>query len=654
MPKKRTTSTTSANRMCSMDRMLVEKARRRGAGATRIVNLRNGRKRAPLYLSLVCLGLLLALVMLVLSVGSTVAGETDAPFAIAYGSKDYEVANAVQQTVDGGFVVLGYTVGDGAEILHWVLKLDADGDITWQKLFDGYYSSYRTNAIQQTDDGGYVVAGSAWSPLGAGDKDAWVLKLDAAGCVVWQRMYGGVQSDTATTIRQTGDGRYVVAGETSSFGAGWQDAWLLKLDAEGNVIWEKTYGETFQDGARAILLAADGGYVVAGYAQPTANSSQRAWVFKLDASGNVAWHKTYGGLHDYSAFDIQQASDGGYVVAGETEDLGAGGDDAWIIRLNASGDIVWQKTCGGQEHDRATAIQPVDDGGYLVTGSTWSFGAGYDDFWLLKFDVDGKVTWQRTFGGGEWDRAYALQQTDEGSIVIVGQAESFASGQSNAWLLKLDSSGRLCPDCALGETSAAVPADGMAEASDGAATSNDSSAVVAYGYARVYDTDLSPQPLCACSLSIEKCAEPAIRIPYHGTLTYTVVLANRTNSDKPNAFLTDTLPADVDFARWVEQPAGAQVVADRLTWSGTVTTGAALSFTFLVSHVGDYQDVVVNTAQYRHTTGTGSDNALFTVESRYTLYLPLVFENHSAALPFATVYKGSVYSFAHALQLTHE
>ncbi len=622
-----------------------------GGGITQTVSAGLLVGGARLYLPLI---LKERLAMPASGVGSAPVGQTDAPFAIAYGGKDYDVPVTVQQAGDGGYVVLGYTIGDAPNFTYWVLKLDADGGIAWQKAFGGYQSSYRADAIQQTDDGGLIVAGRALAYLGAGGADLWVLKLDAGGCVVWQKVYGGVQDDSAATIRQTEDGGYVVAGETWSFGAGWRDAWVLKLDAEGAVIWEKTYGEMYQDGASAILPTADGGYVVAGHSAPGASSSQKAWVFKLDASGNVAWQKTYGGVPDYDVWDLQQAGDGGYVMAGATQDGGAGGDDAWVLKLSAGGEIVWQKTCGGGEHDSAFAIQPTDDGGYIAAGSTGSFGAGYDDFWLLKFDSGGDVTWQRTYGGGSYDEANAVQQADDGGYVVVGMAESFTSGQSDVWMLKLDSSGSLCSGCALGGTSAGKPVDGVAEASDGAATSSDSSAIVADGYARVYDADLSPQPLCACSLSIQKYAEPAIKIAYHSAITYTVVLANNTYLDKPNAVLTDTLPAQVNFARWVEQPAGAKVVEDRLTWSGTVTAGAAIHFTFVVSHVGGYQDVVVNTAQYSHATGAGSDDATFTVEGRYALYLPLVLEEHLIALPFATVYKGAGYSDAYALQLTRD
>jgi hypothetical protein len=234
------------------------------------------------------------------------------------------------------------------------------------------------------------VAGWTWS-FGAGDYDVWVLKLDGQGNVQWQKTYGGTSGDWAHAIAPTSDGGYVVAGWTWSFGAGNRDVWVLKLDGSGNVQWQKTYGGSNEDAAFAIAPTSDGGYVVAGWTGSFGAGSHDVWVLKLDGSGNVQWQKTYGGSNDDGATGIVPTSDGGYVVAGWTGSFGAGGDDVWVLKLDGQGNVQWQKTYGGSNDDGARAIAPTSDGGYVVAGWTWSFGTGAHDVWVLKLEADGTV-----------------------------------------------------------------------------------------------------------------------------------------------------------------------------------------------------------------------------------------------------------------------
>jgi hypothetical protein len=227
------------------------------------------------------------------------------------------------------------------------------------------------------------------------------LKLDGSGNVVWQKTYGGTGQDGASAIAPTSDGGYVVAGSTNSFGAS-DDVWVLKLDGQGNVVWQKTYGGTSFDAASAIVPTSDGGYVVTAEAVSfwvSGAGASDVWVLKLDGSGNVVWQKAYGGTGIDAARAIAPTSDGGYVVAGVTSSFGAGDFDVWVLKLDGQGNVVWQKTYGGAGRDGASAIAPTSDGGYVVAGSTNSFGAGASDVWVLKLDGSGNVVWQKTYGG---------------------------------------------------------------------------------------------------------------------------------------------------------------------------------------------------------------------------------------------------------------
>ena len=340
-------------------------------------------------------------------------------------------------------------------MLLWVLPVAA---AQWANTYGGSSDDY-TYSIQQTSDGGYIVAGYTNS-FGAGGTDVWVLKLDANGNVQWQKTYGGSSDDYAYSIQQTSDGGYIVAGYTESFGAGYADVWVLKLDANGNVQWQKTYGGSGWDEAYSIQRTLDGGYIVAGWTDSFGAGGTDAWVLKLDANGNVQWQKTYGGSRDDYANSIQQTSDGGYIVAGWTYSFGAGYADVWVLKLDANGNVQWQKTYGGTYDDYANSIQQTSDGGYIVAGVTKSFIAGNADVWVLKLDASGNVQWQKIYGyePGDFipysrnDSANSIQQTSDGGYIVAGYTKSSGTGNADVWVLKLDSNGKI-PDCSTEERS---------------------------------------------------------------------------------------------------------------------------------------------------------------------------------------------------------
>ncbi len=246
----------------------------------------------------------------------------------------------------------------------------------------------QASSIQQTSDGGYVMAGDTLS-FDADDYYApWVLKLDGSGNVQWQKMYGGTSGDHVSSIQQTSDGGYVMAGATHSFEG---DVWVLKLNPDGTVAWQRTYGGSDTDWASSIQQTSDGGYIVAGYTDSFGAGDSAAWVLKLDGSGNVQWQKTYGGTSGEGVDSIQQTQDGGYVMAGDTYSFGAGGSEAWVLKLDGSGNVQWQKTYGSTDYDVAHSIQQTQDGGYVMAGDTYSFGTGGSEAWVLKLDTNGEI-----------------------------------------------------------------------------------------------------------------------------------------------------------------------------------------------------------------------------------------------------------------------
>ncbi|RZK18424.1 MAG: T9SS type A sorting domain-containing protein [Flavobacterium sp.] len=340
---------------------------------------------------------------LLISINS-LAQSPDIQWQKTLGGTDYDGASCVQQTSDGGYILAGHTVcndgdvtGNHGENDVWVVKLNATGVIVWQKALGGTLSDY-ANSIQQTSDGGYIVAGNTASNNGdvmgnhnTGYDDVWIVKLNSTGIILWQKTLGGTNHEMAKSIQQTSDGGYIFAGSTDSNDGDvsgnhstFLDCWIVKLNGTGEIIWQKTMGGTSDDFASEIQQTSDGGYIIAGLtASNNGDVTQQhgifdCWILKLNSIGEIIWQKTYGGTNQDSATSIQQTLDGGYIVAGNTysndgDVSGNHGDlDLWIVRLNASGTIVWQKSFGGTSTDYANSIKQRLDGSYIVAGYTYS------------------------------------------------------------------------------------------------------------------------------------------------------------------------------------------------------------------------------------------------------------------------------------------
>jgi len=232
-----------------------------------------------------------------------------------------------------------------------------------------------------------VITGYSTS-FGEGDDNFYVVKTDEQGDTLWTRTYGGSGNEDAYSIQQTTDGGYVIAGCTDSYGEGDNDFYVVKTDAQGDTLWTRTYGGIYSDVAYCIRQTTDGGYAVAGSAYSSGDTGSDAYVVKTDAQGDTLWTRTYGGSDYDRATCIQQTTDGGYAVAGSTFSFGAGGSDSYVVKTDAQGDTLWTRTYGGIDYDRAYCIQQTTDGGYVLAGSTVSSGAGDHDYYVVKTGPD--------------------------------------------------------------------------------------------------------------------------------------------------------------------------------------------------------------------------------------------------------------------------
>jgi len=307
----------------------------------------------------------------------------------AYGGINSDDGRSVRQTTDGGYIIAGYTNTFGAGNYDvYLIKTDASGDTLWTRTFGyGGEISDQGQSVQQTSDGGYIVVGHTGRE---GNNDVYLVKTDAAGDSLWTRAYGGSESDKALSVQQTADGSYIVAGYAQSFGAGGSDIYLLKTDATGDTLWTRTYGGSEDDEAYSVQQTIDGGYILAGFTME--QDDENLHLVKTDADGDVLWTRTYGGTSTDWANSVQQTTDGGYIIAGYTRSFGAGSYDVYLLKTDSSGDTLWTRTYGGIDTDRGYSVQQTADGGYIVGGQTRSFGAGSYDFYLLKIAGEAGLT----------------------------------------------------------------------------------------------------------------------------------------------------------------------------------------------------------------------------------------------------------------------
>ncbi|MBI2836765.1 MAG: hypothetical protein HYX75_00485 [Acidobacteria bacterium] len=307
-----------------------------------------------------------------------------------FGGSGADYLYSAQQTSDGGYIVAGSTESSGAGFGDgWCLKLDSSGKPSWKKTYGGSGNDV-FRSVRQTSDGGYIVAGYSSSST-VGFDEGWCLKLDSSGNPTWQKVFGGIGTDWFYSIQQTSDGGYVAAGYTDGYGAGNFDAWCLKLDSSGSPTWQYAYGGTSFDTVDSVQQTSDGGYILAGRTESFGAGLQDAWCLKLDSAGKPTWQKTYGGSDLDSVESVQQTSDGGFVVAGYTVSFGDGGRSGWCLKLGTSGKISWQRTYGGVGTEWFHAVQQTSDGGYIAAGYTDTFGEGTPNGFAVKLDGSGEI-----------------------------------------------------------------------------------------------------------------------------------------------------------------------------------------------------------------------------------------------------------------------
>jgi hypothetical protein len=360
-----------------------------------------------------------------------------------------------------------------------IFSVSADpGDIIWQQTLGGPAGEEWAYSLDTTADGGLLVTGIAYSQdanvSGAhGNGDLWVVRLSPSGEMLWNRAFGGNESDYGLSVKSTADGGSIIIGTTGSntgditgyHGNG--DLWLLKLSAEGNLLWQKVYGGNRTDEGGDILQTADGGYILTGYTMSDDGdaSGHRGggdlWMLRLDKNGIILWQKVFGGSKRESGSSIIRTSDGGYAMTGNSYSSDGdvtsshGSSDLWVVKTDDQGNLLWQKTFGGSKLDWGHSLAELPGGDLVVAGVTASsdgdvsLNHGAGDIWVLRLSADGQKIWEKTFGGSFSDNVWKIEASPSGGVYLAGETFSVDGdftgnhGDADLWISEVDGNGTL-------------------------------------------------------------------------------------------------------------------------------------------------------------------------------------------------------------------
>jgi hypothetical protein len=375
----------------------------------------------------------LLMILLVSLLGIYLKGNKGKKSVTIY-NKDW--GHSVQQTADGGYVIAGVSWRPGGwQSDVYLIKTDSRGSKAWSKTF-GRGEVNVGNSVKQTIDRGYIIAGTTWSSNKT-HSDIYLVKTDTDGNEIWSRTYGGSRMDEGYSVCQTKDRGYIIAGWTDSFGRGKDDVYLIKTDDNGNMIWSRTFGGSRMDQGYSVRQTTDGGYVIAGRTESFGKGKDDVYLIKTDNNGNMVWSRTFGGKSRDQGNSVRRTVDGGYILAGSTCGYSGTNSDVYLIKTDAEGREVWHKTFGGKFGDYGRSVQQTTDGGYIVAGNTWPLGRiGSSKVYIIKADHIGNKEWARTIGAGGSEYGFSVCLTRDGSYIVAGKTVKIDKGEDNVYLIK--------------------------------------------------------------------------------------------------------------------------------------------------------------------------------------------------------------------------
>jgi predicted Rdx family selenoprotein len=382
------------------------------------------------------------------------------------GGTKNDAFSSIKKTTDGGYIAVGYAQSSDFDISnknndsydYWVVKFDATNTIEWSKTFGGSDDD-RARDILQLSDGSFLVTGFSRSTdldvsVNSGNYDFWVVKINIDGTLVWEKSFGFSGADQSYIIKQTSDGNFLLGGSLDVTASGGQgnsktskrhaggDYWLLKIDTKGKKLWSRYYGGQFTDTLLDISETENGNYILTGYSDSSDTDISNNlgeydfWIVKVNNTGDLIWERNFGGSQIDEAFSITKTTDNHFLIAGNTRSadkdvtLNNGSSDIWVIKISSDGTLIWERNFGGTSFDNANKIISAERGGFYVVGSSRSSDIdaasnfGNKDVWILKIDATGNLQWQKNIGGSNLDEASSVIELQNGSLIVSGESWS--------------------------------------------------------------------------------------------------------------------------------------------------------------------------------------------------------------------------------------
>ncbi len=351
----------------------------------------------------------------------------------SFGGSGSELGMAVDACRDGGFIMAGISNSFEGNYDGWLIKTDSNGAELWNQYIGGDSTDYIYD-IKEASNGDFLVVGysNSWTTY---EYDLWVVRTDSAGNELWNITIGGEQTDRGYSIAETADGGIIIQGTTNSYGSGEQDIWLIKTDQAGNQEWDLTFGGELSESSNSLAVTSDGGYFIVGSSNSWSGGDDDLYAIKTNSDGTIEWSNVFDTELASWRFKAVATSSGEYLITGwiqtESNEL-----DAWIIKLDISGNEIWRTIYGGPDHDRCYGIIEDFDGSYVISGYSRSRNLNDYDIWLFKIAEDGNQIWNKYYGSDQYDAGRDLCQAANGDYIIAGFSDSFGDGSYDYYLMR--------------------------------------------------------------------------------------------------------------------------------------------------------------------------------------------------------------------------
>ncbi|MFA5033526.1 MAG: T9SS type A sorting domain-containing protein [bacterium] len=371
------------------------------------------------------------------------AGAPDTLWTRTYGGTDNDWGNSVLETQDGGIVVSGWTASFGVGSQNfYLIKTNSSGDTLWTRTYGGHLLN-NGYCVSETQDSGFVIVGETFS-FGAGApsySNAYLVRTNSLGDTLWTRTYGGTKGECGWSVSKTYDGGFIITGETTSFGAGspnYSNVYLVKTNSSGDALWTKTFGGATGNSGWSVSETQDSGFIIVGTTNSFGIGSpnySNVYLVRTNSSGDTLWTRAFGGTDNDGCYSVSETQDNGFIMVGTTSSFGAGGHDVYLIKTNSSGDTLCTRTYGGAKDDWGESVSETQDSGFIIAAKTVSFGAGHFDVYLIRTNSSGDTLWTKTIGGAESEWGCSVSETRDRGFIVAGA--TYGDDYEDVYLIRL-------------------------------------------------------------------------------------------------------------------------------------------------------------------------------------------------------------------------